>query len=189
MTRIIAGSARGRRLAVPAGGARPTSDRVRESLFASLDHVLGGFSGARVLDLFAGSGALGLEAASRGATSVVLVERDRPSAEVARSNAATVGVPGVRVVPAPVAAHLAGPPEPYDLVLADPPYAMAADEVEATLSALLAGWLDPDAVVVVERPTRGGEFAWPPGLAELRRKAYGATTLWYGQAASDGEDP
>ncbi len=189
MTRIIAGSARGRRLAVPAGGARPTSDRVRESLFASLDHLLGGLSGVRVLDLFAGSGALGLEAASRGAKSVVLVERDRPSAEVARSNAATVGVSGVRVVPAPVAAHLAGPAQPYDLVLADPPYAMAAEEVEATLSALLAGWLAPEAVVVVERPTGGGEFAWPPGLAELRRKAYGATTLWYGQAASYGEDP
>jgi 16S rRNA (guanine966-N2)-methyltransferase len=189
MTRIIAGTARGRRISVPAAGARPTTDRVRESLFASLDHLLGGFAGARVLDLFAGSGALGLEAASRGATAVVLVERDRPSAAVARANAEAVGVPGIRVVAASVAAHLAGEPEPFDLVLADPPYDTAAADVEAVLGRLTQGWLAPDAVVVVERPTRGGEFHWPSGLVALRQRAYGATTLWYGQCASDGEDP
>ena len=189
MTRIIAGAARGRRLAVPSGGARPTTDRVRESLFASLDHLLGGFVGAHVLDLFAGSGALGLEAASRGAAVVVLVERDRPSAAVARANAEVVAVPGIRVVAASVQAHLAGPPEPFDLVLADPPYATAAPEVEACLATLTRGWLAPDALVVVERATRGGSFSWPPGLVAVRQRAYGATTLWYGQAASDGEDP
>lgn len=158
-------------------------------MFASLDHLLGGFLGARVLDLFAGSGALGLEAASRGATVVVLVERDRPSAAVARANADVVGTPGVRVVPASVSAHLAGQPEPFDVVLADPPYAMAAAEVQAFLIALTRGWLAPEAVVMVERATRGGEFSWPPGLVALRQRAYGATTLWYGQSASDGEDP
>ncbi len=189
VTRIIAGTARGRRLAVPSGGARPTTDRVRESMFASLDHMLGGFVGARVLDLFAGSGALGLEAASRGAAAVVLVERDRPSAAVARTNAETLGLPGVRVVAASVAAHLAGQPEPFDLVLADPPYAMPAPEVEAFLARLTGGWLAPDSVVMVERATRGGGFAWPPGLVAWRQRAYGATTLWYGQCASDGEDP
>ncbi len=187
VTRIIAGAARGRRIAVPPGGARPTTDRVRESLFASLDHLLGGFVGARVLDLFAGSGALGLESASRGAAAVVLVERDRPSAAVARANAEVVGVPGVRVVAASVSAHLAGTPEPFDLVLADPPYAMGAPEVEAVLAVLSQGWLAPEAVVVVERATRGGEFAWPTGIVALRQRAYGATTLWYGQSASDGE--
>ena len=187
MTRIIAGAARGRRIAVPPGGARPTTDRVRESLFASLDHLLGGFVGARVLDLFAGSGALGLESASRGAAAVVLVERDRPSAAVARANAEVVGVPGVRVVAASVSAHLAGRPEPFDLVLADPPYAMGAPEVEAFLAVLTQGWLAPEAVVVVERATRGGEFTWPTGVVALRQRAYGATTLWYGQSASDGE--
>ncbi len=189
MTRIIAGAARGRRLAVPSGGARPTTDRVRESMFASLDHLLGGFAGARVLDLFAGSGALGLEAASRGAGVVVLVERDRPSAAVARANAGVVGVPGVRVVTASVSAHLAGTPAPFDLVLADPPYVTTAAEVEAFLGDLTRGWLAPDAVVMVERATRGGEFTWPSGLVALRQRTYGATTLWYGQAASDGEDP
>jgi 16S rRNA (guanine966-N2)-methyltransferase len=189
VTRIIAGTARGRRLAVPPGGARPTTDRVRESMFASLDHMLGGFAGARVLDLFAGSGALGLEAASRGAAVVVLVERDRPSAAVARTNAETLGMTGVRVVAASVTAHLAGQPEPFDVVLADPPYATPAAEVEAVLARLTGGWLAPDAVVMVERSTRGGEFSWPPGLVALRQRAYGATTLWYGQCASDGEDP
>jgi 16S rRNA (guanine966-N2)-methyltransferase len=189
VTRIIAGTARGRRITVPSAGARPTTDRVRESMFASLDHVLGGFAGARVLDLFAGSGALGLEAASRGAAAVVLVERDRPSAAVARANAETLGLSGVRVVAASVTAHLSGQPEPFDLVLADPPYSMAAAEVEAFLATLTQGWLSPDAVVMVERATRGGEFSWPPGLVALRQRAYGGTTLWYGQGASDGEDP
>ena len=156
-------------------------------MFASLDHALGGFIGARVLDLFAGSGALGLEAASRGAAVVVLVERDRPTAAVARANAEVVGIRGVRVVAASVASHLAGEPEPFDLVLADPPYTLSAVEVEAFLTALTRGWLAPDAVVMVERATRGGEFSWPPGLVALRQRAYGATTLWYGQSASDGE--
>lgn len=189
MTRIIAGAARGRRIAVPSGGARPTSDRVRESLFASLDHLLGGFLGARVLDLFAGSGALGLEAASRGAAMVVLVERDRPSAAVARGNAEVVGVPGIEVVPASVATHLAGAATPFDLVLADPPYAMPAAQVQDFLGALTPGWLAPNAVVVVERPSRGGEFEWPLGLVAIRQRAYGGTTLWYGRSAPDGEDP
>ncbi len=98
-------------------------------------------------------------------------------------------MPGVRVVPASVAAHLAGHPEPFDLVLADPPYAMEATQVEEFLAALTRGWLAPDAVVMVERATRGGDFSWPSGLVALRQRAYGATTLWYGQCASDGEDP
>ncbi|MGB7983099.1 MAG: 16S rRNA (guanine(966)-N(2))-methyltransferase RsmD [Candidatus Nanopelagicales bacterium] len=189
MTRIIAGLARGRRIAVPAGPARPTADRVREAMFASLDHALGGFVGTRVLDLFAGSGALGLEAASRGATSVVLVERDRTAAAVARANAATVGVPGVQVLAKSVTAFLAGSAQPVDLVLADPPYAMTASEVEAFLAQLTGGWLAPGAVLMVERATRGGEISWPSGLVALRQSTYGSTCLWYGQGAPEGEDP
>ena len=189
MTRIIAGAARGRRLTVPATGARPTSDRVRESMFAALDHLLGGFRGARVLDLYAGSGALGLEAASRGATTVVLVEQDRACAAVARGNAEAVGLAGVRVVTAAVARHLAGPPEPFDLVLADPPYTMGAIEVGSCLAALTRGWLAPGGLVVVERATRGDAVDWPSGLVALRSRAYGSTTLWYGQRASQGEGP
>lgn len=189
MTRIIAGAARGRRLCVPPGMARPTTDRVREALFASLDHVLGGFPGLRVLDLYAGSGALGLEAASRGAARAVLVERDRRTAVGARANAMTVGMPGVQVVAAPVTGYLAGRAEPFDLVLADPPYAMAAAEVGQVLAALVRGWLAPNAVVVVERPTRNGGFTWPEGLVAQRQTTYGETTLWYGRVAPEGEDP
>lgn len=189
MTRIIAGAARGRRLTVPSEGTRPTTDRVREALFGRLDHLLGGFAGTRVLDLYAGSGALGLEAASRGATTVVLVERDRRAAAVARANAAAVGVPGVQVAALAVSAYLAGPPAPFDLVLADPPYSVAASEVEALLGRLVDGWLAEEGVVVVERPTRGGAFSWPEGIVALRHSAYGETTLWYGQCAPEGEDP
>ena len=189
MTRIIAGVARGRRLKVPADGTRPTTDRVREAMFARLDHLLGGFAGARVLDLFAGSGALGLEAASRGATQVVLVERDRRAAAVARDNARTVGTPGIRVVESPVASFLAGDPAPHDVVLADPPYSVATAEIESMLDRLTRGWLAPEGLVVIERATRGAALAWPAGLVALRQSAYGETTLWYGQRAPEGEDP
>ena len=184
MTRIVAGTARGRRLRVPKGEAtRPTTDRVREALFASLDHLLGGFAGRRVLDLFAGSGALGLEAASRGADEVVLVERDRAAAAVIRQNAATVAAPGVRVVATAVAGYLARPPEPFDLVLADPPYATAGTEVATILARLAEGWLAPGAVIVVERATRDGELDWPSEYESMRHSTYGETTLWYGRSA------
>lgn len=189
MTRIIAGTARGRRLRVPPDGTRPTSDRVRESMFASVDHELGGLAGRAVLDLFAGSGALGLEAASRGASTVVLVERDRAAAAVARANVAAVGAPGVRVVVTSVESFLAGPATPVDLVLADPPYALPAAELEAMLARLAAAWLVADGLVVVERPGRDGQFAWPAPLRALREKRYGTTTLWYGRLAPEGEDP
>jgi 16S rRNA (guanine966-N2)-methyltransferase len=161
---------------------------VREALFASLEHLLGGFAGVRVLDLFAGSGALGLEAMSRGAADAVLVERDRATAAVARRNAGVVGG-AVHVVVGSVAGHLAGDPAPFDLVLADPPYAMPAAEVEGLLARLTQGWLAPEAVVVVERQAKGGAFTWPPGLVALREARYGSTTLWYGRGAPEREDP
>jgi 16S rRNA (guanine966-N2)-methyltransferase len=193
VTRIIAGAARGRRLAVPGSGTRPTTDRVRESMFASLDHLMGGFARARVLDLYAGSGALGLEAVSRGAARAVLVERDRRSAGIARANAEVVDAAAleegrIRVVAVPVSAHLGGPAEPYDLVLADPPYALGRAELEAVLTGLLDGWLAPDAVLMVERARAGGEFAWPTGIQRVREATYGTTTLWYGHRAPEGED-
>lgn len=192
MTRIIAGSARGRRLRVPKGDStRPTTDRVRESLFATVEHRLGGLVDAHVLDLFAGSGALGLEAASRGATRVVLVERDRAAAAVAKANVGVVGRAGVEVVVASVAAYLAGPVPasgPFDLVLADPPYAVAGAEVTGLLATLGTGWLQPDALVVVERSARSEPLTWPEGLVPVRQARYGETTLWYGACAADRED-
>jgi 16S rRNA (guanine966-N2)-methyltransferase len=178
VTRIVAGVAGGRRLAVPPSGTRPTSDRVREALFSALAHDPG-LDGAAVLDLCAGSGALGLEALSRGAEHVLLVECDKRAVAVLRRNIAAVGLPGVAVRAAPAAAVLSAPADrAYDVLLADPPYAMPDAEVASWLADALAhGWLAPDATVVVERPTRGGPFPWPAPLEPTRERRYGETTL------------
>jgi 16S rRNA (guanine966-N2)-methyltransferase len=188
VTRIIAGTARGRRLRVPASGTRPTADRVREAMFASLDHLLGGLSGLHVLDLYAGSGALGLEAVSRGAARAVLVESDRRTAAIARQNAQVVAAGRVEVVTARVGAYLAASPVPFDLVLADPPYAVTDAQVDELVARLAAGWLAPGGVVVVERARAGPGPSWPTGLRLVREATYGGTSLWYGQRASEGED-
>ncbi len=185
MTRIVAGAARGRRLKVPGGsGTRPTSDRVREALFSSLESMFGSLHGLRVLDLFAGSGALGLEAISRGAGYAMLVESDAAAVRLIRANVAAVGLGEVEVKAVPVGRVLASPPEkPFDLVLADPPYAVGASDITEILSALEAGWLAPDAVVVIERPSRGEPVRWPSGLVAVRDRRYGETRLWYGRPA------
>jgi 16S rRNA (guanine966-N2)-methyltransferase len=186
MTRIVAGTLGGRRLAAPPGPrTRPTSDRVREALFSALESLTD-LDGARFADLYAGSGAVGLEAYSRGAGHVLLVESDPKAARVAHGNIAALGAaPAVRLAAGPVRRVLAeGPPEgAYHIVFADPPYAVPEDEITATLAALVSGgWLAADAVVVVERSSRGPEPAWPEGLAGLRGRRYGETTLWYAQA-------
>ncbi len=176
MTRVISGSARGRRLAVPEGTAtRPTSDRAREGLFSSLLSLLD-VEQARVLDLYAGSGALGLEALSRGAASATLVEHDPAAVAVLHDNVAHLGLPGAHVVAVDVERWLAVDPEPrYDLALLDPPY-----EVDvAPVLELLLPWLVDDAVAAVERPTRGPDLEWPVGLEPVRERRYGAATLWY----------
>jgi 16S rRNA (guanine966-N2)-methyltransferase len=188
MTRIIAGTAGGRRLGVPAGqGTRPTSDRAREGLFATVTAIRGTLRGAMVLDLYAGSGAVGLEALSRGAAGVLLIEADRRAAQVIRDNIAAVGLDGARVLAGRVERALARGPggdPPRDLVFADPPYAMADAEVASVLTALTArGWLAPAAVVAVERATRSGPPQWPAGYAADRARRYGEATLWYGRAA------
>jgi 16S rRNA (guanine966-N2)-methyltransferase len=188
MTRIIAGAARGRRLAVPPGQAtRPTSDRAREGLLATATAILGTLEDAAVLDLYAGSGAVGLEALSRGAADVLLVEADPRAARVIRENIAAVGLAGARLVADPVHRVLArgrGDLPRRDFVFADPPYAAGPDEVERMLGALLGqDWLAPAALVAVERATRSGPPAWPDGYAPDRSRRYGEATLWYGLAA------
>ena len=176
MTRVIAGSARGRRLAVPSGtSTRPTSDRAREGLFSSLLSLLD-VEGARVVDLYAGSGALGLEALSRGAASATLVESDPAAVAVLHRNVEGLGLPGAHVVAVEVERWLAVDVEPrYDLALVDPPY--DTDVVPAL--ELLHPWLVEDAVVVVERRTRRSTFAWPEGYERVRERPYGEATLWY----------
>lgn len=184
MTRIVAGTARGRVLQVPRGGAtRPTSDRVREALFSRLEHE-GVVGGARVLDLFAGSGALGLEAASRGAAQVLLVDSGREAARACRRNVADLGLEGVAVVQQVAVPTLLGavPDRPYDLVLLDPPYPLADDDLAGVLARLVDGdWLAEEAVVVVERGTRSPEPAWPAGLVRFDQRRYGETTLWFAE--------
>lgn len=182
MTRIIAGSAGGRTLLTPPGsGTRPTSDRVREALFSALDSR-DAVHGADVLDLYAGSGALGLEAASRGAASVVLVESDRRAAAVVRRNARVLGLAdrasvvgaGVRVALARSPARAAG------LVLLDPPYDLPEDELAGALEDLATrGWLASGAVLVVERPRRAPEPTWPAGTSSEAVRRYGETALWF----------
>ncbi len=190
MTRIIGGSAGGRRIRTPTGDrTRPTSDRVREALFSALEAGIGSVAGLRVLDLYAGSGAVGLEAMSRGAGMVTAVESDRRTAALVRENARSLGFRSVEVVAAPVARVLgAAPRAPYDLVFADPPYAAPAEAVAADLAALVAhGWLGEDAMVVVERSVRGDALTWPRGVTLDRQRRYGETVLWYGHATTAGQ--
>ena len=205
MTRIVAGTHRGRRVEVPRGTAtRPTADRAREGMFSSLQSLVD-LEGARFLDLYAGSGALGLEALSRGAAHATLVESDERVLAVLRGNAERLGLPA-EVVALPVERFLAGQPSPddrplddrppddrppydrppydrppydrppYDVVVLDPPYELDADPVLVTL----LPWLAEDGVVVVERRTKGAPPTWPEGLAGVRSRTYGEATLWYG---------
>ncbi|TCN58377.1 16S rRNA (guanine966-N2)-methyltransferase [Rhodococcus sp. SMB37] len=178
MTRIVAGRAGGRRLAVPPRGTRPTSERVREALFSSLDARID-LDGAIVLDLYAGSGALGLEALSRGASHAMLVESDAKASAVIRDNISSVGLTGAVLRSAPVAAVLAGGADrEYDVVFADPPYAIAENAVSDVLTALLEhGWVGEDSIVVLERSTRAPETAWPTGFGVDRVRKYGETRV------------
>jgi 16S rRNA (guanine966-N2)-methyltransferase len=184
MSRVIAGSYGGRRLVTPAGrDTRPTSDRVREALFSSLSTMVD-LDGARVADLYAGSGAVGLEAASRGASHVLLVEAEAKAARAARANIASLKAESVVVLAVGPVAREVGkrPGEPYDVVFADPPYDLAETDLAAVLAALVANdWLAPDAVLVVERATRSPEPGWPDDVTVDRGRRYGETTLWYGR--------
>jgi len=190
MTRIISGSAGGRTLRTPAGsGTRPTSDRVREALFSRLEHH-GLLERTNVLDLYAGSGALGLEAASRGAARVILVESNHRAAKVIADNIDAVGLTTARLVADTVERTLAaGPPSGLrmDLVLLDPPYDVDEVELSAVLEALVEhGWLGPDAFVVVERSTRSPQPTWPAGLELSGEKRYGETTVWFAEPPLSG---
>jgi len=188
VTRVIAGAAGGRRLAVPPGDrTRPTSDRTREALFSAVESLRGRLEGARVLDLYAGSGAVGLESLSRGADHALLVECDPKALRTLRANVRGLGLPGAQVAAEKVERLVAGPPvgPAYDVVFADPPYALADSVVAEVLHGLADhGWLAPAAVVVVERSSRGAPLRWPVGLVAVRERRYGEGTLWYGRAAS-----
>lgn len=201
MTRIIAGMAGSLRLQVPKSGTRPTSDRVREAIFSSLTSW-DALEGSRVLDLYAGSGALGLEAASRGATEVTLVEKHPPAAKVVNSNAKLVThainethqggrseadtdqTPPVRIqIMRKSAQTFLDEQQPlavWDVVLIDPPYEISEAALAKNLASLTTLVKD-DAVIMVERSTRSPEPTWPAELHVLRQKRYGETMLWWAE--------
>jgi 16S rRNA (guanine966-N2)-methyltransferase len=182
MTRIVAGQWGGRRLDVPPGdGTRPTSDRVREAMFASLHSALGGFDKVRVLDLFAGSGALGLEALSRGAEHADLVELSAKAAQVAQRNVAELAAPAVVHRMSAERFLASAPAKPYHLLMLDPPYAMATEDLRQLVARLEVGsWRDEHSVIVVERSIKD-PWAWPDTVTAIRDKRYGQTQLWYGR--------
>ena len=209
MTRIVAGRAGGRNISVPASGTRPTSERVREALFSRLD-TMGLLEATHVWDLFAGSGALGLEAASRGASRVCCVEKARAAANVIARNIAhcdlkqTVVVQQMDVLA--FVQRWSG--APVDVVLIDPPYDYPDEELAEVLVALVPH-LVADALVVVERSSRSGEPTWPTGttvreekenssmdesktvsagLVLEERRAYGDTILWFAGPPSPDMD-
>lgn len=188
MTRVIAGSARGRKMVVPPGeGTRPTTDRAREAMFSTWASLRGSMAGARVLDLFAGSGAIGLESLSRGAARATMVDDDAAAVKAISTNVRTLDLSGAEVRAGQVEKVVAGPApaEPYDMLFLDPPYQFGDAAVREILITLRAGgWLADDTIATVERSTRGGEFTWPEGFTALRERRYGEATLWYGRAAA-----
>ena len=180
---MIAGVAGGRRLATPDGrDTRPTADRAREGLFSTVGSLLGSLEGARVVDFFAGSGAVGLEALSRGAEHALLVESGAKAARVIRANIAALGLPGAELVVDRAERVAAAPPaEPYDLIFADPPYAVSDEAVTALLEALRDhGWAARGALVAVERASRGKTLVWPEGYTAERERRYGDAVFHYG---------
>lgn len=190
MTRIVGGSARGRRLVLPRGDVtRPTSDRAREALFSSMSGLTQ-VAGSHVLDLYSGSGALGLEALSRGAAHALLVERNPKVAGTLRANVESLGLDGAVPVLTPVQRLAAGPPSevpgsasPYQIVFADPPYRLSAVELRDVLTDLYRlGWLAPQAVLMIERSSFDQPWVWPTPLEPIRERRYGEALLWYGRA-------
>lgn len=181
MTRVVAGTLGGRQLRVPAGrSTRPTSERVREGLFSTLESIRGPLDDAAFLDLYSGSGAVGIEAASRGASRVTCVERDARALAVLRGNLDALGLRTVQASSSPVDRFLDDKPlSRFDVVYVDPPYSVSVDGVLALL--VDNGWLAESAVVAVERASRDTPPEWPAELSLDRSRRYGDTTLWYGR--------
>jgi 16S rRNA (guanine966-N2)-methyltransferase len=194
MSRIIAGTAKGGAIRTSRGLAiRPTASRVREAVFNTLSNWAGSatvataqqLEGISFLDLYAGSGAVGLEAASRGASPVTLVERDGTTAALIRSNAAALKL-DVKVVANQVAQYLSNGQAPFDIIFLDPPYDVPNDEITRCLVAIMRNdWLTDDGIVIVERSRRTPAFTWPSELERNQLKAYGETVIYYGDRGTN----
>ena len=189
MTRIIGGDFRGRSIKVPDAETRPTSSRVREAIFSSVEHAVSGLDDLRVLDLFSGSGAFGIESISRGATEVVLIEKDLRAADTLHNNVANFGIKNARVVIADAFSEVSQKSGrgSFDVVFIDPPYLFEDDQVNTLINQLVENdWLNEYALIVVERGSRS-HVVWPESVEELRKKVYGDTTIWYGQYLTSSE--
>lgn len=181
VTRIVAGSAGGRRLQVPQRGTRPTSERVREAVFSALESLVD-LAGTRVLDIYGGSGAMGLEALSRGAEYVTFIESDRRAAGTLRDNVKSLGLTRQAAITiAKAETALANPADaPYDVVLADPPYALSGEHLRFVLEGLVSGgWVELGSVVMMEQSTRGDAWRWPEPLHQIRERRYGETIVYW----------
>jgi 16S rRNA (guanine966-N2)-methyltransferase len=190
MTRIIGGDFRGRSIKVPDAETRPTSSRVREAIFSSVEHAVSGLDDLRVLDLFSGSGAFGIESISRGAAEAVLIEKDLRAADTLHTNVANFGIKNARVVIADAFSEVAQKSGrgTFDVAFIDPPYVFEDQDVNLLISNLVANdWLNDYALIVVERGSRS-QVQWPESVEELRKKVYGDTSIWYGQYLAN-EDP
>lgn len=184
--RIIAGSAKGRVLATPAGVTRPTSDRTREGIFSALESEIGTCSGTNFLDLYGGTGAVGLEALSRGATHVVVVEKDVKAANVCKENyelVRQVTAGDFSVLRMSVDSYLEAEMEnrfSFDVVYLDPPYEFPNSTIEKVLQKIIEkGVLRTSAIVIVERSTRTEPFSWPEALTPIKSRKYGEGTVYF----------
>jgi 16S rRNA (guanine966-N2)-methyltransferase len=193
--RIIAGLAKGRSIDAVASSTRPTSDRAREALFSTLASEFGDLEGLNVLDLYAGTGAVALEALSRGAAIVHAVEKDDSAAKAITSN-----YENMKSAQCPGTFHLYSmsvhrflqdkAAQPYHFIYIDPPYEVDdVDVIETLIQLRDGGYLDPQALIGIERNSRVREISWPEGLEELREKKYGQATIFYGvPTRNDGEN-
>lgn len=184
--RIIAGVAKGRNLANVAGSTRPTSDRAREALFSTLISEFGDFENIKFLDLFAGSGAVGLEALSRGASLVHSVEKDESASKTIRANQEIVEkakpLGKFHLYSMSAQKFLSNAGEEYDIIFIDPPYEFSDQATHELIKLILENkFCKTGGVIVIERATKGSYIKWPPPIKELRTKEYGVATLYYGE--------
>lgn len=185
--RIIAGLAKGRNLISPIGATRPTSDRAREALFSTLESEFGSINDLSFLDLYCGSGAVGVEALSRGAAIVTGIDNDEKATNVARQNFQLIekinGIGTYSVVTMSVGKFLDKPADlPFDVVFLDPPYELPNNEIEKNLAALVCNsFLKPSSVVAIERDSKARPIVWPEGLLEVKVRKYGAATIYYAE--------
>ena len=181
MARIVAGSAKGRILKIPASHTRPTSERVREALFSRLEHM-GYIDGCSILDLYAGSGAFALEALSRGAAYAECVDSQKQAARIIEQNARACSL-NVHIACSTVAKRLANPPSQlFDVVFLDPPYDMPDEEIAEALRALPVHMAE-DGIALVERSKRSPEPEWGAGFALLDERTWGDTCVWFAERA------